>query len=95
MLKKLRDIWDVESEIALAWQIIAQEGGLDEDLEPIETLADALEQITIADMLEMYPHGFAVGPMAGLYAVVRVSGYNEQTDFGTLVVQKLFRQVGD
>lgn len=94
MLKKLRDIWDVKSEIALAWRIIADEGGL-EDIDEINSIGDALEQITVADLLEMYPRGFAVGPMAGLYTIVRPANYNDVTNTGTLIVQRSFNTVGD
>lgn len=92
MIKKLQDIWDEPSDIADAWQMLAEQGGLD-DLEEIDTIGDALEQITVADLLTMYPHGFAVGPAAGLYAVIRISGYNKTTETGTLVVRKLFRNI--
>jgi hypothetical protein len=92
MIKALRDIWETKSEIAQAWHLIAEQGGLDAELDnPIGTIGDALEQITIADLLEMYPTGFAVGPTAGLYQVLRPSGYNKQTDTGTLIVRKMFR----
>jgi hypothetical protein len=92
MRKDLEDIWETESDIARAWQLIAEQGGLTAELDtPISTIGDALEQITVADLLNMYPSGFAVGPTAGLYQVIRPSGYNEKTDTGTLIVRKMFR----
>ena len=96
MIKALKDIWDMKSEIAQAWELLAQETGLDEELsEPVNTLADALEQITIADLLQRFPGGFAVGPMAGLYQILKPADYNQYTGVGTLIVKKLLETVDD
>lgn len=90
LLKKLRDIWDAKTELSMAWEYVIQEADMD-GVEPVETLADALEQITVADLLTAYPEGFAVGPMAGLYRVLRPLGYNDKLDTGTLLVRKIFK----
>ena len=90
MLEQLRALWDVKSELSKAWELLAAETDI-RGLDEMETLADALEQITVADLLEAFPGGFAIGPMAGLYQVVRPLGYDEKVDSGTLLVRRVFK----
>ena len=87
MLKKLRDIWNIPSDSVAVWQLVVKE--LDAELDDINSIGDALEQITVADLLEVYPQGFAVGPMAGLNTIVRPAGHSDITSQGILIVERL------
>lgn len=93
ILKALRDIWEAKSEIADAWALIAEQIntelealGVAELLDPPETLGAAMEQITIADMLNLYPKGFVVGSNAGLYEVIGTGEFDQAERVGTVYV---------
>lgn len=95
--KTLRDIWEVESEIAAAWALIIQE--INAELERLEvpaedrldteavTLGAFLETITVADLLNLYPKGFTVGANAGLYEVVGTGDFDHKSGVGTLYIK--------
>lgn len=97
LIKALRDIWDVKSEIAAAWVLVAQE--INAELEQIGvpaddqldteagTLGSLLETITVADLLNIYPRGFAVGSNAGVYEVVGTGDFDHKSGVGTLYVK--------
>jgi hypothetical protein len=93
ILQALREIWEVQSEIADAWALIAEQIntelealGAADLLDPPETLGAALEQITVADLLNLYSKGFVVGANAGLYEVVGTGEFDQAERVGTIYV---------
>jgi len=90
MIDKLRDMWDKGSELAAAWGILATE--LEQPLEDkVTTVGDALEQFTIADMLSLYPAGFAVSAKAGLYELTGAGEYDAETGVGQLYARQVIK----
>jgi hypothetical protein len=98
ILQALLDIWDVESEIAAGWALIAENvntdlealgAGEDNMLPEVKTIGDAFEHITVADLLNQYPKGFTVGPTGFLYEVIGTGEFDEKERVGRLFVRPI------
>lgn len=98
ILKTLLDIWEVESEIAAGWALIAEQintdlaalgAGEDNMLPEVKTIGDAFEHITVADLLNQYSKGFTVGPNGFLYEVIGTGEFNERERVGQLFVRPI------
>lgn len=88
MLNMLRNQLSASNQLSEAWSALADEIGLSGELEPIDCVVDALEQVTLLDLLKSFSMGFAVGPLGGLYQIMKPGELTED-GLGTLVVKKV------
>lgn len=87
ILNKLCDAWDVQDDIASAWELMAQEHHSEE--EPLTPIPDYLRDVRLEDLLHLFPKGFVVGPRGNLWIVDSVGQFDQfkgTRGTGTIIV---------